>query len=546
MKAILYNTCSRNRITKNLIKRIESKLHIIYALDYEKLVLATEREIRKILFIAIVSMLFIAAIGRISLYFCIVGIAVLYIQGVNSIYSTYDKLEIKLLKQFEKYIQEIRFQFRFDGMLEDALQDAIQNSEYEMSLQGMRIIQSLRAWKNDESHETYEEFAPNHFFLTFYALCETVLYYGDKKVNGTSLFLSNIGYLKEDINAEILKREKTRALFMGLFGVTILPIFAIKLIERWGIGNMPALKSFYYGMTGAVITIIITVITLIIYHVIMRLKYPIDFDRHKSQWVDEILEISWVDKLFLKRISMNYEDYYSREKMLKSIVYPYNVKELMAKQCMNAVAAFMITLILFVSIGLHQQSIMGVQKAGSILCLCFAFICSIFAYYYEYLNIVMRKKMLEINREEEVVRFQSIILILMYMDRVTMELMIEWMERFAIVFKVDLEMIADSLAYDGIQTFNIAKERVSFLPFERILDCFIASDRIGICEAFSDVLSERVYYIEKHKQENEIILNNKAVIARTIAFIPLCLVILAELILPFVYYGLKQLSAFKI
>lgn len=528
------------------MKRIENKLHIIYALDYEKLVLATEWEIRKLLFIAIVSLLFIVAVGRISLYFCMVGIAVLYIQGVNSIYSAYDKLEIKLLKQFEKFIQEIRFQFRFDGMLEEALQEAVQNSEYEMSLQGMRMIESLQAWKNDESHEIYEESAPNHFFLTFYALCETVLYYGDKKVNGTSLFLANIGYLKEDINAEILKREKTRALFMGLFGVTILPIFSIKLIEQWGIDNMPALKSFYYGMAGAITTIMITVLTLVIYHVIMRLKYPIDFVRHKSQWVDEILEINWIDKLFLTRISMKYDDYYNREKMLKSIVYPYNVKELMAKQCMNAVAAFMITLILFISIGLHRQSIMGIEKAGIVLCIWFAFIGSIFAYHYEYLNIVMRKKMLEINREEEVVRFQSIILILMYMDRITMELMIEWMEEFAIVFKVDLELLADSLAYDGIRAFYMAKERVNFLPYERILDCFIASDRIGISEAFSDVLSERVYYIEKHKQENEIILNNKAVIARTIAFIPLCLVILVELILPFVYYGLKQLSVFKI
>ena len=42
------------------------------------------------------------------------------------------------------------------------------------------------------------------------------------------------------------------------------------------------------------------------------------------------------------------------------------------------------------------------------------------------------------------------------------------------------------------------------------------------------------------------ILNNKAVVAKTIAFIPLCLVIIAELIVPFVYFGLKQLSAFKL
>lgn len=546
MKYILYNFFSNNRITKHMVKRIENKLKIIYPMDHEALIWTTEKELIKLILIAAVFMTIIFLAGRISFYFCIAGAALLYAQGLNSIYSGYDRLEIKLLKQFEKFIQDIRFQFRFDGMLEEALQEAVQNSEYEMSLQGMKMIESLAAWKNDESGEAYEETAPNHYFLTFYALCETVLFYGDKKINGKSLFLSNIGYLKDDINIEVLKREKTRALFMGLFGVTILPVFSIKFIERWGIHNMPELKGFYFEIAGAVTTVIITAVTLMIYHVIMKLKYPIDFDRHKSQWVEELLEINWINKLLMKRISKKYNRCYEREQMLKSIVYPYNVKELMGKQFMNAVITFIIMLALLTSIGMFHISIMDFRYGGFLLGIIFAVCFSVAAYHYETFNIMMRKKMLEINREEEVVRFQSIILILMYMDRITVELIIEWMEKFAVVFKNNLEMIADSLTYDGIQVFYKAKENISFLPYERILDCFIASDRVGISEAFSDVLSERIYYIEKHKQENEVILNNKAVIAKTIAFIPLCLVIIAELIVPFVYYGLKQLSAFKI
>ena len=410
----------------------------------------------------------------------------------------------------------------------------------------MKMIESLNAWKRDESGEVYEELAPNHFFLTFYALCETVIFYGDKKINGKSLFLTNIGYLKEDINIEILKREKTRALFMGLLGVTIFPVFSIKLIEQWGIHNMPELQGFYFEIAGAITTVIITAVTLVIYHVIMKLKYPIDFDRHKSQWVEEFLDIQWINQLLMKRISKKYHYYYSREQMLKSIVYPYNIKELMGKQIMNGIITFIIMLTLLTSIGLFRISIMGVTYGGFLLGMIIAVCSSVIAYHYETINIIIRKKMLEINREEEVVRFQSIILILMYMDRVTVELIIEWMEQFALVFRNNLEMIADSLVYDGIQAFYKAKETISFLPYERILDCFIASDRVGISEAFSDILLERIYYIEKHKQENEVILNNKAVVAKTIAFIPLCLVIIAELIVPFVYFGLKQLSAFKL
>ena len=56
---------------------------------------------------------------------------------------------------------------------------------------------------------------------------------------------------------------------------------------------------------------------------------------------------------------------------------------------------------------------------------------------------------------------------------------------------------------------------------------------------------DMLYYVEKHKQENEEIAHNKALIAKFIAFVPLCLVILFKLILPFVLMGIKQLSKMK-
>ena len=89
------------------------------------------------------------------------------------------------------------------------------------------------------------------------------------------------------------------------------------------------------------------------------------------------------------------------------------------------------------------------------------------------------------------------------------------------------------------------KDEVSFAPFERMLDAFIASDVIGISSAFEDIEADRKYYVEKHKQENEEIAHNKALIAKFIAFVPLCLVILFKLILPFVLMGIKQLSEFN-
>ena len=150
-----------------------------------------------------------------------------------------------------------------------------------------------------------------------------------------------------------------------------------------------------------------------------------------------------------------------------------------------------------------------------------------------------------ITREDEVVRFQTIILILMHMDRITIEQILEQMEEFAMVFKDTLEKISDHLVFKGKKVFEEAKDEVSFVPFERLIDAFIASDRIGIRSAFEDVEGDRSYYVEKHKQENEELVKNKALIAKFIAFIPLCSVIIIKLILPFVITGMEQVGNFN-
>ena len=86
--------------------------------------------------------------------------------------------------------------------------------------------------------------------------------------------------------------------------------------------------------------------------------------------------------------------------------------------------------------GIHKIGILGVGI--SVLLIACVTICT---YNYEYMMLLIREKLLKISREEEIVRFQSVILILMYMDRVSIEVILEWLERFAIVFKNNIETV---------------------------------------------------------------------------------------------------------
>lgn len=538
MKNIIYRIFSKFRLTKNIVKNIEERMELIYPGNRELVLKITQWEIMKIFVVNVLVFCVLVVYGKIDFCYVVMAMIVMMILTKSMVYSKFDKEDISLLKSFEKYIQDVRFKFKYDGMIDEALKEALQNVDKEMYMQGSRIISSLES--NQKEETSYTEIAPNSFFMTFYALCETVKIYGDKQVDGRSLFVTNLSYLKDDINIELLKREKIAALFMGLKGITILPVFAIKPICMWGGNNIEALNGYYNSSLGKMSFVIITLIMMIIFNIIMKLRYPVEFENQKSIWVDDILRIKYFDKIMMKLISNNYKKYYDMDMFLKSVVYKYNVKEFMVHRIVSGLIAFIMGVTLSISLGLYKKGIFGI-----ILILCIAFLPAIIAYYYEIIMLLIRQSLLRISREEEIIRYQSVILILMHMDRVSVETLIEWMENFAVVFKNTLEKIADTLIYKGMKVFSDAKDEVQFLPFERLMDCFIASDRIGISKAFSDIGSDRLYYVEKHKQENEIIINNKATIAKFIAFIPICMVICFVLVLPFIYQGLQQLQNFK-
>lgn len=564
MKHIIYRVFKRLGILKSFVKQIETRMEILYPKSREKVIRYTELELIKIFIVTCIVIASIVIYGKVSMVYVFMAACVIGVLTKSIVYARYDQLEIKLLRQFERFINDVKFRFKYDGMIDEAILEAVYNSDYEMSLQGSLIYESLndsgvygrednfgmniRDFDNSSADydnygikNDYIEIAPNHFFMTFYAMCETVKNYGDKYVDGKSVFMTNLLYLKDDVNVELLKREKINALFMGLIGVTILPLFAIKPICIWGMGNIRGLADYYNGILGNITIIIITIITVLIAGIIMKLKYPADYDNDKNEVLTAILRISWVDSILMRIIRSRYKHYYAQDLFLKSIVYRYNAKEFLLYRIVCGIMAFVVSMLLLVSIGLYK----GGALAAVIMFLMVGLVV-IFAYYYEFILLLIRQRLLKLNREEEVVRFQSIILILMDMDRISIEVILHWMEKFAVVFKNHIEVISDNITYKGSKIFSEMKEKINFLPFERLLDCFAACDKVGIRRAFSDIIADRIYYVEKHKQENELIISDKAMIAKLLAFIPICMVIIFVLVVPFIYEGLLRIWEFNL
>ena len=534
MKNIVYRISKGNFITRNLVKKIEAKLNILYPSNKSSIVKRTDRYLCRLYISGILCFSMLWLFAEISLYYAVITGIVIYVIFQEKINDDFYKLEYKLLKELLKFVEDIKFKFQFDGMLEQAIIEAINDADFEMSVHGQKIYECLMEAYYHEKQE-YIDISPNHFFLTFYSLCETVMLYGDKKGNDGSLFLKNLGYLKEEINIELLKRSKTNGNFIGLKAISIIPLFFIKPIEVWAKFNIPELASSYDGQLGIITTIVLGFISIFSYKVVNIMKYG-SAKKSPSLLIKRLAKNKYIDKFVRAYISFNIKSMSKVNELLEEIAYEYSIVEYTIYRFIVAMVTFFISVVVFITV----LDIDGGRLYGISFLL--AMTLSIFTYLLSVFVLKMKKQILLLEREEEIVRFQNIILMMMHMDKITIEQILSEMERFARVFKKILGMIMDKYTYKGKEVFIEAKESSGFRPFQRLMDGFVACDDTYIYQAFDDLEKDRRYFLDRHKQENERIVDDKTTIAKTISFLPLCAVISFKLIIPFIMQGLSSLG----
>ena len=538
MKNIIYNFSLRFFLTSQMTKRIENRISILYPATKYSLIKKTSEYLIRIYITAIVAVVLLTMFAEFSLYYALIVFLVLYGLISNRIYTELDKLEMSLLMDLQKFLEDVKYRFRFDGMVEEAMQEAINDADYQMTIHGERIYTCLRDY-HLYGTEDYDEIAPNSFFKTFYMMCKNVIIYGDKKVDGESYFIKNLSYLKDDIGVEILKRRKINNMFMGLLGITIIPVFAINPIEKWSVYNIPELSEIYGGIFGILSTVFLGVLSFAVYSIILKLKYPYIKDEEKMKWVQNMADKEFFKRIALFIIRLNYKKSLQLERRLKNIGYAYDIIEFYVKRIIVSAFTFVLMLVVSISIFISlSMSLINIWILG------IALLSGVVSYACQYLEIVMKERLMLMNREEELVRFQTIILMLKETDRISIRDILMQMEKFSYSFRAVLGEILYKYPNRGIRVFDDIKGKSGFLGFDRLMDNFRACDYMSINQAFADVEKERSYYIMKHKQDNDFIVEERSLVAKFLSFIPICAVIVAKLIIPFVVEGMGQITMF--
>lgn len=148
--------------------------------------------------------------------------------------------------------------------------------------------------------------------------------------------------------------------------------------------------------------------------------------------------------------------------------------------------------------------------------------------------------------EDEVMQFHTIILMLIHIERIHVEDILNWMEQFSDIFKSSIAKCINNYEYGDRQALEQLALDEPYVPFVRIIENLqSAADKITIEHAFDELKTEREYYQEKRKQDNEILVNKKGLWGKFIAFIPLGATIFLYLLLPFILVSTAQLMNFS-
>ncbi len=536
--------------------------------------------------------------------------------------ASVDKLDNKILKQQIEFFSEIRHAYHETNMVEEAIYQTAQDDEKEVSRQAEKIYEILISDDPETELEKYYDIAPNSYLKEFAGISYLTREFGDRIGEDGSLYLKNINNITQEMQIEILKRDKLDYVFQSLSVIAIIPCLFIETIKKWSLSNFDFTASFYNGKLGFIVQTLLLVLTAVCFVLVRKVKDngSIESATTENPWQKKLYEIPFIKKLVNLFVpKKGTKDYRKLVNLLKKAASKLKMEWLYVNRLVYCVTVFIVSILLLNrvhSIAIDfaytdtssTSSIVGmtdsekeeaqqqlksdnvflnrykgkkvtkeqlkiavagstdykdasddeIQKATDRI------YTKIQTINNEYINVIevilaiglaylgymapiwllmFQVKMREMEMEDEVMQFQTIIVMLMKIERVNVEIILEWLERYAKIFKEPITKCVNNYEAGAWEALEELRNDVTFPLFIRIVESLqSAVEKIPIKEAFDELDTERDYYQEKRKESNNRLISRKALIGKAIGFAPMICLFVGYLIIPLVVIGLSSMS----
>ena len=624
----LYNFYTSLPMFKRYVLKLRKKLEIIHIQDEYKTRLQASQTITKALGIIIPVTLLVLIFTRTDLLLMVILLffELFLIETIMS--GMVDKFDTKLLKQQVDFFAEIRHAYHEFNMVEEAIYEVSQNDELEVSVQGQRIYEILISDDPETELEKYYDVAPNSYLKEFAGISYLTREFGDRQdKDGASLYLKNLNNITQEMQMEILKRDRLDYVFQSLSVIAIVPVLLMAPLKSWAVNNFDFTAQFYQGKGGLYVQILMVVITFVCYYLTRKIKdtgsLKVDFKDQKNVWQMKLYNKKYVKK-FMDLIipKKNTKDY----RVLKLLMKESATKQRMETLYVNKVLLFMTVTILSIALFAFGHKIsrdyiyneptsdynllttstdkqraeaMKVTEAQNVALkkfkgkrnvtdaeiikflpkidyyknastaelqaaatkiqsklkvinsetfkwfeLLIALIFGYLGYCSPTWMLIIQKKMRALEMENEVMEYQTIILMLMKIERVNVEMILEWLERYSNIFKEPITKCLNNFEAGGWEALEALKNDIAFPQLIRIVESLQAAvEKIPIREAFDELDNEREYYQAKREESNEKLISKKALIGKAVGFTPLVGLFVGYLIIPLVIIGMASMTS---
>lgn len=623
----LYISYLKIPFLKRYLKKLRRKLEVINIEDEYLTRKQTAKIITKAILIIIPLTITIIAVTHqdILLLSILLLFEVFLIETIME--GMVDKLDTKLLKQQIEFFAEIRHAYHEFNMVEEAIYEVSQNDELEVSRQGEKIYEILISDDPETELESYYDVAPNSYLKEFAGISYLTREFGDRTIDGASLYLKNLNNITEEMQIEILKRDKLNYVFQSLSVIAIAPVLFIRPLRNWAVSNFSFTSQFYDGKLGLIVQILLLLVTFICYILTRKLK---DSGSVKDEYKDpnKVWQMNLYRKPIIKNIvdlfipKKNTKEYRKTIELMKEAATKQKIETLFVNRICIFIITFFTSIILFGQ--LHKVAVDYVyneptsdydilgslstadekkamektkqdnyfldkfkgntkvtveQIAGEVkkseyykdkqeeeinkaaeriydklkivnaeylkwFEWLLAFVFAIAGYMGPKLMLIFQKMLRQLEIENEIMQFQTIILMLMKIERVNVEIILEWLERYANIFKEPITRCVNNYEAGAWEALEEFKNEIRAKQLLRIIESLQAAvEKIPIVEAFDELDNEREYYQEKRKEANEKLISRKGLIGKVVGFTPLICLFVGYLIIPLVAIGLTSMTS---
>ncbi len=443
-----------------------------------------------------------------------------------------------LLQKLERYLLDLVNEYAKSDDIHKALEDSMlsYSKDFRAEIQKLNMAAMSDSFSDEAAY--YIKTAKNSYFGLLFSLCSTIKAYGDRQLNGVSLFAINLRHIKEEIRAALIREKENHFSFMGLMELSVLPFIATPFIEKWALSIDEGMAHFFTGARGFLSVTICFAVSILCVVLVYELQYPTMPGSRDNAFLKQILKKSSVSSALDSYVNRNYARCLKKNKELKRLGEYMNIKEFLLKRIVyafiGATAGFLLGVVYFLIAG----------TKGTLFLIPAVFIAGAVSFMLPEITLRVLYGRAVVKKMEEVILFETFILIVKQYGRITVEEILHWMEHFSVMFKEPMEKAHDEYPENRTAALLHLKEELSFEPANRLIDALISCDEISVSRAFYDLEGEREYDLNQYKTVLYTQSKEKAALAKFLAFVPFALVLALRLIIPFVLDGFTKMNIY--